>query len=341
MTQAPNVVTKTPEATPAVDVAARRRVLDDVLRMVRLSGAVFLKGEFARPWGFDSPSSTDLTSVLAPGAQQLVLFHAVLEGSCSVTLDTGERADLQAGDLVVLPYGNQHRMFNPDGSEVVPIADLLPPPPWANMQICRFGPPEEVSTRILCSYLECRDLLFNPFLRALPRLLKVTPTPGPEAEWLAASVRYAHQQTSPGTPDLLRQRIPEMLLVEALRHHLENQPAERTGWMAALADAVVGPALVRIHQDPSRAWTVNSLADELAVSRSVLAARFVERLGQSPMRYLALWRLQLAAHELLNEGSSISETAIRIGYESEAAFSRAFKRHVGVAPGAWREKERG
>jgi AraC-like DNA-binding protein len=169
----------------------------------------------------------------------------------------------------------------------------------------------------------------------LPRLLKVSPPPGPEAEWLAASVRYAHQQPSAGAPDPLRHRIPEMLLVEALRQHLTSGTAEAAGWMAALADPLVGQALVSIHREPAREWTVASLAEELAVSRSVLAARFVDRLGESPMRYLALWRLQLAA-QALEEGATVSEAALSVGYESEPAFSRAFKRHTGVAPGAWK-----
>lgn len=337
MTQTPDVVSDTPKVLD--DSESRRRLLDDVLGMVRLSGAVFLKGEFGAPWGFDSPSAADLVSVLAPGAHQLVLFHAVLEGRCTVVLDTGERADLEPGDMVVLPYGNQHTMFNPDGSQAVPIADLLPPPPWENMQVCRFGEDEHVSTRVLCSYLECRDLLFNPFLLALPRLIKVSPAPGPDAEWLRACVSYTRQQPAPGLPDPLRHRIPEMLLVEALRQYLVSESPERTGWLAALADPVVGPALVRIHQEPAKDWTVGSLADELAVSRSVLAARFVERLGESPMRYLGLWRLQLAAHHL-DGGATVSEAALLVGYESEPAFSRAFKRHVGMAPGSWKERGR-
>ncbi len=250
MTEAPNVVTKTPDMS--VNGAGRAQVLAEVLETVHLSGAVFLQGEFAEPWGFDSPSAPDLTASLAPGARQLVLFHAVLEGECHVQVDTGEVARLGPGELVVLPYGNQHRMFNPDGSQVVPIAELLPPPPWANMQVCRFGDPSSGrQTRILCSYLECEDILFSPLLGVLPPLIKVTPSPGAQAEWLRASLQYTRALGPVPTSGPLAARLPEMLLLEALRQYLESVPPDRSGWLAALADAVVGPALVAMHGAPA------------------------------------------------------------------------------------------
>ena len=221
----------------------------------------------------------------------------------------------------------------------MPIAALLPAPPWASMQVLEAGQPGGSRTRVLCSYLHTGDVLFNPLLRALPPLLKVRPAPGPAADWLRASLRYAAALTSEAIgEDTIGSRLPELLLVEALRQYLVQEPGSRRGWLAGLADPVVGDALVRIHNDPCRPWTVTQLADELAVSRSVLAARFVEHVGESPMRYIALWRLQIASHLLQTTDLSVGVIAAKVGYESEPAFSRAFKRHANSAPGAWRTR---
>jgi AraC-like DNA-binding protein len=314
-------------------------VLTEALRMVRLTGAVYLRGEFTAPWGFDTPAARDLVMALCPEAEQLVIFHAVIEGTCEVRLESGESVRGEEGEFIILPYGHQHTMLSPGSADRVPIADLLPAPPWANMQVTQAGQAGGSRTRVLCSYLDCGDILFNPLLRALPRLLKVRPQPGPGADWLRAGLRYSAELSPDAIArDAIGSRLPELLLVETLRQYLAQLPSSRTGWLGALADPVIGDALLRIHGDPARAWTVGLLAEELTVSRSVLAAKFSERLGQSPMRYVALWRLQLASHLLQTTDLAVSAVATRVGYESEPAFSRAFKRELGVAPGAWRSR---
>lgn len=339
MTETPNVLPDRPRSGPLPAVGMD--LLSDVLRVVRLSGAVFLRGEFAAPWGFTSPGATELANVLSPGASRLVLFHVVMEGVCHVTLDSGESARAREGELVVLPYGNQHTMSNPETTAAVPIAGLLPSPPWETMLVMRHGQPGGAPTRILCSYLHCDDLLFNPFLKALPSLMKVSPSAS-AAAWIDATVRYAVDQAGEAgsAPGSLLTRLPEILFVEALRQYVGRLPETQSGWLAAIRDPAIGPALAAIHAEPTRQWTVDALARKAAASRSVLAARFVERLNQSPMRYLTNWRLQLAIHLLRSTELTVAVIAGQVGYDSEAAFSRMFKRHLGLPPAVWRERHR-
>ncbi len=335
MIQKPKVMAETPSFQPAV------AALSEALRMVRLTGAVYLRGEFSAPWGFESPSAQDLVQALRPEAEQIIIFHAIIEGVCEVRLESGESVTATEGDFVILPFGQKHTMLSPGTVQCVPIDDLLPPAPWASMLMTQLGHVGGPVTRVLCSYLECGDVLFSPLLRALPPLMKITPQRGPAAEWMHAGLAYL---AGLGPDDLRRDalgaRLPELLLVETLRQHFATQPNTDTGWLAGLADPVIGDALMRIHSDPSHPWSVPLLAQELGVSRSVLAARFVERLGLSPMRYVALWRRQLASHLLQTTELPLSAIAQRVGYESEAAFSRAFKRSSGVAPGAWRSQRK-
>lgn len=340
MTNAPKLMAETPKVAGAAGEPGSG-VLAEALRMVRLSGAVYLRGEFRAPWGFESPSGPELARALRHDSEQLVVFHAIVEGSVEVRLASGESVRAEAGEFVMLPFGDTHWMLSPGSSARVPAMELLPPPPWTSMLISQAGEPEGAPTRLLCSYLDCGDVLFNPLLRALPPLLKIHPQAGAGAEWLKTSIAYA-AELSPDqvARDAIGSRLPELLLVEALRQHFSQLPAQQTRWLSALADPLIGDALVRIHGDPARAWTVGLLADELAVSRSVLAERFRQRLGQSPMRYVALWRGQLASHLLQTSDLPIGTVALRVGYESEAAFSRAFKRMVGTAPGAWRSGNR-
>jgi AraC-like DNA-binding protein len=193
-------------------------------------------------------------------------------------------------------------------------------------------------TRILCGYLHCVDLLFNPLLRALPRLIHIRPGSQQAAEWRQSTLRYATEQArlGRGADRGLLARLPELVLVDCLRQYAQELPAGQGGWLSALRDPVLSRALVLLHARPAAAWTVDLLAQRAAVSRTVLADRFAQVLGVSPMRYLAQWRMQLAANLLRDEPQlGLAGVADRVGYESEAAFSRAFKRHLGIAPGSW------
>jgi AraC family transcriptional regulator, alkane utilization regulator len=318
--------------TPNVDLLA------DVLQRIRLASAVFLRGEFSAPWAFASADVATLCAVVQPQAKSLVLFHVAVEGRFVLELASGERAEAQPGDAVVLPYCDRHTMGHPRGTAPVPIVSLMPMPPWKEMPVVRIdggGAP----TRILCGYLHCDDLLFNPLLRALPRLVHVRPSSEQAAQWRQASLRYVVEQLERGAASMVA-RLPEMVLADCLRQYAQELPAEQTGWLAALKDPVLARALTLLHARPSHAWTVDSLAKACAASRSVLAERFVQALGVAPMRYLAQWRMQLAAHMLRDQPKlALAQVADKVGYESEAAFSRAFKRHLGASPAAWINKE--
>ena len=339
MTQTPNVVTDTPG--DYADVSGGTLAVTEALRMLRLRGAVYMRGEFAAPFGWLSLDPEKMRAALCPGAQQMVIFHAVIDGACEVYLPDGEVVCAEAGDAVILPYGDQHAIVSPGVRETVSVEDLLPPPPWANMLVVQDENPSGQRTRVLCSYLDCGDALFNPLLQALPRLLVVRPKPGPGADWLRAGLQYSAELAPERmATDPIGSRLPELLLIETLRQYLTSQE-HQGAWLGALADPLIGSALLRIHGDPARAWSVPLLAEELSVSRSVLGARFVERVGISPMRYVGQWRRQIAGHLLQTTDLSVGEVAMRVGYESEQAFSRAFKREAGLAPGAWRIRERG
>lgn len=326
MTRAPDLL---PEAPPGL------ALIEEALRLVHLSSAVFLRGEFEAPWSFVSLGPQEYAAALSPSAASLVLFHIVLEGSCWVRLETGEQVTVGVGEAVVLPYGDRHLMGSPGDSAPVPVAQLLPPLPWTTMPVMRLGGGGS-PTRILCGYLHCEDLLFHPLLRALPGLIHVQPATASASEWLRASARYALAEAAKGSGGSAR--LPELLLVDCLRQYLERLPASRAGWLAALRDPVVGRALSALHEAPAGPWTVEQLARRVAVSRSVLGERFAAVLGVPPMRYLAQWRLQLASHLLRTTSATLPSVAKRVGYDSEAAFSRAFKRELGLPPAAWRRR---
>lgn len=324
MTAAPDLSTETPVADSLVEGA---------LRQVHLTGAILLRGEFAAPWALEPMGPEEYVAALCPGAQGLVLFHVVLEGSCRIRLESGEEALVSAGEAVMLPYADRHVMSDPQGASPVPVAQLLPPQPWNGGVIRRQGG-EGPRTRILCGYLSSGNLLFRPVFRALPPLNHFRPASAAAAEWLCASARYALDEA--GLRTGFAARLPELLLIDCLRQYIRKLPPGRSGWLGALRDPVVGRALSLLHQAPAQAWTVAALARRVGVSRTVLGDRFATALGSPPMRYLMDWRLQLASHELRSSDATLPEIAARVGYRSEAAFGRAFKRSVGQSPAGWR-----
>jgi AraC-like DNA-binding protein len=311
-------------------------VLSDVLGRVRLSSAVFLKGEFTAPWSFQSADAAMLAQVVAPGAKRIVLMHMALEGSFHIALETGENALVAAGEAVVLPYCDVHTMGSPTLADPVSIIQLLPMPPWQEYPVVCSIDGGGVRTRAMCGYLHCDDMLFDPLLRALPRLVHVKAAATPAAQWREASLRYALEAGArPGASELST-RIPELVLIECLEQYAATLSIDRGGWLAALRDPMIGRGLALMHAQPTDDWTVERLAQQLGVSRSVLADRFTASVGQPPMKYLAQWRLQLAADLVRSTELGIAEIAGRVGYESEAAFSRAFKRQFGASPAVWR-----
>jgi AraC-like DNA-binding protein len=328
MSHSPEALTETPDRRAA-------RLLQDVLGVIHLTGSLILRAEFTAPWAYESPEERELRELLQPGTSRVILFHVIPEGSMWIELAKGARLDLAAGDVVVIPYADQHRAGSPGGGPPVPIDTLMPPMPWSELPVLRHGGGGE-TTKMVCGYLLCEDLLFNPFLRALPSLFRVRPPDGPTADWLRASVAYALE----GAPPAAAQRLFELIFIEVMRLHAETLSPEQAGWLAALADPLVGRALSFLHAAPAAGWTVDELARRVGTSRSVLDDRFRRRLGRPPMRYLTEWRLQLAADLLRTTELGVAEIAERVGYESETSLSRAFRRHVGEPPARWREQRR-
>jgi AraC-like DNA-binding protein len=323
-----------PARTPNLDL------LSDVLRQVHIAGGVFIRGEFTAPWAYLSTDRATLTASIRPRAEYLMLFHLILEGTPSIRLETGESAELQPGDAVVFPFSDVHVMAEPwvAAPAPVPIERLLPPQPWHEMPVVRIaggGAP----TKILCGYLECTELLANPLLASLPRLVHVRPESESAAHWRLASWSYAIDQCSRGDGSFIG-ALPEAVLADCLRQFIAQLPEPSRGWLAALHDPVLTKALIQLHARPAHAWTVNDLAREVAASRTVLADRFTRTLGVSPMRYLARWRLQRASELLRTSDATVASIASRVGYEAESAFSRAFKRQVGLSPADWRLRHR-
>lgn len=311
--------------------------LSDVLRIVRLTGAVFMDAEFTEPWCIGEPSGVEVCIEQMPHAQHVVIYHLVTEGRCEVSVPGQAAACAHAGDLVVIPGGEAHSL----GS------DLARPPVPGGALVVRRGPDDVPLvrhgggggvTRMVCGYLACDTSLFDTVLAALPRVMVVNMREGPGAQWLSSSIRFsiaesAAQRAGAGT---VLAKLSELMFVEAIRRYIEGLPADQTGWLAGLRDRFVGKTLALIHSKPAHAWTVEELAGTVGLSRSALAERFTHLVGQPPMQYLTRWRLQLAANLLRSGSRNVASVAADVGYDSEAAFNRAFKRELGTTPAAWR-----
>ncbi len=307
------------------------------LEQLRLDGALFFRSELSEPFEFES-SPLALADALVSGADRLTLFHIVASGSCWAAVDDGVQYWADAGDVIVLPYGDHYVMGGAGSADCVSILVLLDPLPWEVMPVLRHGGGGR-RTEIVCGYMHSTDPLFDPAMRALPPVFVVRLPSGPAAQWVKASIDYAMADAVPPSnlaSSVIATRLPELVLVEVLRAHLATAPAIDHGWIAALHDPVLAPALALLHQRPDRRWTVSALADCVAASRSALDDRFRQVLGRSPIRYLTAWRMHLATDLLATTDLSVFTIARRVGYDSEEAFSRAFKRQRGVPPSHWR-----
>jgi AraC-like DNA-binding protein len=311
-------------------------VLRSTLEQLRLEGAIFFRSELTDGFTFES-APLALADALHPGADRLILFHIVALGSCWVSVDDGTRHWANEGDVIVLPYGDHYTMGGETPTETVSILKLLDPLPWEVIPVIRHGGGGR-RTDVVCGYLHSEHPLFDPSMRALPPVFVVRLPPGPAAGWVQASIRYAMEGTVPSnrSTSLLSTRLPELVLIEVLRLHLSTAPAADRGWLAALRDPVLAPALSLLHRSPERRWTVAELASGAAVSRSLLDERFRQVLARSPIRYLTEWRMHLAEDLLVSTDITVFDVARSVGYVSEEAFSRAFKRERGLSPTHWR-----
>jgi AraC-like DNA-binding protein len=334
-----------PSGTSAPPSALAGDVLSDVLRSVRLTGAVFFLTEASAPWGMELPDGATLAPGVLPTAQHVVSYHVVVRGSGWGALRGGTPVRLETGDVVVFPHGDPYVLSITRGvSEPPDLAWLLDF--FRQMVAGRLpftvheggGGSETLS--LVCGFLGCDLRPFNPLMAALPRLLHVRGAFGSAGDPLGTLIELtlAEAREPRAGGECVRLRLSELMFVELVRQHLAALPKEETGWLAGLRDPLVGHALALLHERPTRAWTLPRLAREVAASRTTLAERFAHLVGQPPMRYLARWRMQLAATLLAEGTAKISAIAADVGYDSEAAFSRAFKKIVGMAPATWRRR---
>jgi AraC-like DNA-binding protein len=311
-------------------------VLSDVLRAVRLTGAVYFDFDLSSPWVAEAPPSREIAGLVMPGAQRVIEYHLIAQGGCWGHAVGQEPMRLREGDLIVFPQGDPHVLSSEPGMRAAPnmaaFARSSTPLP-VFFELGGGGPDK---ARIVCCFLGCDERPYNPLLTALPPVIHLS-AGGAATGWLGTllSIAVKESRSARAGSENVLSRLSELMFVETIRQYLETMTPAATGWLAGLRDAVVGQALATLHGAPHETWTVERLAREAGDSRSVLAERFTTLVGQPPMQYLALWRMQLASR-LLVEGGQVAAVAGKVGYESEAAFSRAFKKLVGQAPATWR-----
>jgi AraC-like DNA-binding protein len=314
--------------------------LSDVLKSVRLEGAVYINAEFTAPWCVFSKFGLASVRARLAGAEHVLFFHFLIEGGCKVRLaDSVEEFDVAAGDLVLFPNEYEHLMGSDLHLAPVDAGSLIRvDAAEADLIQMRYGG-GGAATRFVCGYLACSRSVCRPLLEALPRILRISVGEGPASAFLRELLRAGVRGSSdsrPGAQSMLA-KLSELMFVEAMRRYVEHLPPGGTGWLAGVRDAQIGRALALLHAQAHRAWTVDELARDVALSRSALAERFTGLVGEPPMQYLMRWRLALAAQMLRSGNDAIVRIAERSGYDSGAAFSRAFKREFGVPPAAWRK----
>jgi AraC-like DNA-binding protein len=312
-------------------------VLSDVLRAVRLTGAVYFDYELSSPWVREAPPAREIAGKVMPGAQRVIEYHLIARGSAWGHAIGQVPLRLREGDIIMFPQGDAHVLSSAPGMrETVDLSAFARGSTLPLFYEFGGGGPERAW--IVCCFLGCDEHPFNPLLTALPAVIHISAADS--SATTARLVTLLHiavaesRSARPGGQNVLA-RLSELIFVETVRQYLETLPSSHGGWLSGLRDSVIGRALAALHGAPSEPWTVERLARTAGVSRTVLAERFAALVGQPPMQYLALWRMQLASRLLL-EGGTVAAVAAAVGYESEAAFSRAFRKLVGRSPAAWR-----
>lgn len=317
--------------TPVADVLA------DMLRAVRLTGAIFLRASFTEPFGVLSPQRYDPTVPMAH-LRHVSVFHLVASNGCMIETASGHRHELKPGDIALLPFVAEHKLWRGDSPKLVPASTIVTRDAKEGVWMFNHGGggPE---TRMICGFLESAELMASPMFRSLPELLIERTGDNTVDSGIASTIAelLAQVESLNRGAEVVLGRMMEALFVEILRRHVERLPAGTKGVLGALNDPVVGRALQLLHAEPAKRWTADMLAREAGTSRTVLGERFNSLLGKPPIEYLTGWRIQLAADRLRNGQDSISRIAIDCGYESEPAFNRAFKRVTGMTPGRWRD----
>lgn len=314
--------------------------LADVLASVRLTGSVFFRVECAPPWVAEAPPSRAIADQVMPGADHVIEFHAVTRGRCVAGIVGDTPTELEAGDVICFPHGDPHVLSSAPGLRATPDLSSYERPQGATLPFgvkLGAGPAE---AELVCGFFGCDARPFNPLLGALPRVLRGNDRDGPRRGWLSRFVAVAEEESrspAPGGEGVLS-RISELMFVELVRRHVQGLPPDRTGWLAGLCDPHVGRALTALHASPGEPWTLERLARAAGLARSSLAERFAALIGEPPMQYLTRWRMQVAAGLLATTHDGLAAIAARVGYASDAAFNRAFKKSVGVPPATWRRR---
>ena len=316
--------------------------LSDVLKTVRLTGATFFNCACKAPWVAESPPQEMILPKVLPDAELLIAYHVVTEGRCFTNIVGEEPIAIEAGEVVVFTKGDAHVLSSNPGMRAEPR------PPRALDGIAgtqlpfflNYGGDGPITAKFVCGYLACDAHPFNPLLDSLPPVIKAGDPRGGDKGWLGQFIRLATMESADkraGGESVLA-KLSELMFIEVVRRYLAALPPEQAGWLAGLRDPFVGKALSLMHAKPARDWTIEDLAKDVGLSRSVLAERFADLVGMPPMQYLAKWRMQIASGLLSNGSANIASVAAEVGYASEAAFSRAFKKLVGVPPSDWRRR---
>lgn len=313
--------------------------LSEALNSVRMTGAIFFHAECTAPWGFAVPHVGKVAHLLAPGTERLVSYHLVTEGKAVVRFDRIPEFEVGAGDIVIVPHGDPHTVTNGSPASLIDSGKSLEKYLAGTLTSMRLGGGGEV-TRFVCGYFGCERHADRLFLAGLPPAITVHIRGDASGQWLEDSIRYLVSEAGSGRPgrSVLLSKMAEALFVETLRRYMEQLPDEQIGWLAGARDPVVGRALALMHRRPHDPWTVADLAAEIGSSRSVVAERFARFLGEPPLAYLARWRLQLASALLRTTRRTVVQVAAEVGYESESAFNRAFKREFGHPPAQYRKR---
>jgi AraC-like DNA-binding protein len=295
----------------------------EALHSLRMDSSLYTRSEFTAPWGLGLPP--------LPGH---LMFHVVTSGRCWLEVEGTEPRQLQPGDLALVSQGDGHRLVSDPGAPAAPLFDLPREQVSERYEILRHGG-GGAATTMMCGAVRFDHPTAHRLVKLLPPTIVIDGWTSPRVDWVQSTLRFMTDEASELRPggEAVITRLADILVIQAIRGWIAQDPAAQTGWLGALRDPQIGHALSLIHRHPERAWTLASLAAEVAMSRSAFAARFTELLGEPAMRYVTRFKMQLAGDALQEEGARIGDVARRLGYRSEAAFSRAFKRFVGVAPG--------
>ena len=332
-----------PSGPPAEPLEAGADPLSDVLRTIKLKGALFFLVDATNPYCVEMPRTEDFAGIILPRARHVVSYHIAVEGRGLVSIPGTEPVEFAAGDIVVIPHGDPYRMAS--SNEVPPEFDydetlrILAAIAAGEMPfVLPEGGGGLPRAKYICGFLGCDTSPYNPLFDALPRLLHIRRPAGGQSDLLEKLVdlTIAEAQTERVGGESIRLGLSELMFVEVLRRHLANMPPDEPSWLTGLRDPLIGRALALLHAAPAGEWTLERLAKETGASRSVLVERFGICVGETPMRYLHLWRMQLAARLLADGNEKVASIAGQVGFGSEAAFSRAFKKVTGLSPSKWR-----